>query len=116
MFDEDKQTLETQILDILTQNQIPAPQELKWSSIPFSGEWGISTSFFQTAADEARAGKNVKVPLRAQEIAEIVKQALGTPKNFSRVGTSFSLAAAAVLAVGSMPNTGTPSLTKYCNK
>lgn len=85
MFDEDKQTLETQILDILTQNQIPAPQELKWSSIPFSGEWGISTSFFQTAADEARAGKNVKVPLRAQEIAEIVKQALGTPKNFSRV-------------------------------
>jgi arginyl-tRNA synthetase len=85
MFEEDKQTLETQILDILTQNQIPAPQELKWSSIPFSGEWGISTSFFQTAADEARAGKNVKVPLRAQEIAEIVKQALGTPKNFSRV-------------------------------
>jgi len=85
MFDEDKQSLETQILDILTQNQIPAPQELKWSSIPFSGEWGISTSFFQTAADEARAGKNVKVPLRAQEIAEIVKQALGTPKNFSRV-------------------------------
>ncbi len=85
MIEEDKQTLETQILDILTQNQIPAPQELKWSSIPFSGEWGISTSFFQTAADEARAGKNVKVPLRAQEIAEIVKQALGTPKNFSRV-------------------------------
>jgi len=85
MFDEEKQTLETQILDILTQNQISTPQELKWSPIPFSGEWGISTSFFQTAADEARAGKNVKVPIRAQEIAEIVKQALGTPKNFSRV-------------------------------
>ena len=85
MFDEEKQTLEKQILDILTNNQIPTPQELKWSSIPFSGEWGISTSFFQTAADEARSGKNVKVPLRAQEIAEIVKQALGTPKNFSRI-------------------------------
>ena len=85
MFDEEKQTLETQILDILTNNQIPTPHELKWSSIPFSGEWGISTSFFQTAADEARSGKNVKVPLRAQEIAEIVKQALGTPKNFSRI-------------------------------
>lgn len=85
MFDEEKQTLETQILDILTQNQISTPQELKWSPIPFSGEWGISTSFFQTAADEARAGKNVKVSIRAQEIAEIVKQALGTPKNFSRV-------------------------------
>jgi len=85
MFDAEKQILETLILKILTQNQIPTPQEIKWSSIPFSGEWGISTSFFQTAADEARSGKQVKVPVRAQEIAELVKEGLGTPDNFSRV-------------------------------
>lgn len=85
MFDAEKQILETLILKILTQNQIPTPQEIKWSSIPFSGEWGISTSFFQTAADEARSGKQVKVPVRAQEIAELVKEGLRTPDNFSRV-------------------------------
>jgi len=49
---------------------------LKWTPIPFNGEWGISTSFFQTAADETRSGKKVAVPLRAQEIAEQVKAAV----------------------------------------
>jgi len=85
MFDQEKQILENRILKILSQNQIPTPEELKWAAIPFSGEWGISTSFFQTAADEARSGKPVKVPLRAQEIAELVKEELGTPPNFSRI-------------------------------
>lgn len=85
MFDQQRQDLEKEILNILASNQIQAPQELRWSSIPFSGEWGISTSFFQTAADEARSGKPVKVPVRAQEIAELVKEALGIPRYFSRV-------------------------------
>lgn len=85
MFDQERQNLENRILKILSENQLPIPQELRWASIPFSGEWGISTSFFQTAADEARSGKSVKVPLRAQEIAELVREVLGTPENFSRV-------------------------------
>ena len=85
MFNQERQNLENQILNILSENQIPIPVELRWASIPFSGEWGISTSFFQTAADEARSGKPVKVPLRAQEIAELVSEGLGTPENFSRV-------------------------------
>jgi arginyl-tRNA synthetase len=85
MFDQERKNLENRILKILSENQIPIPLELRWASIPFSGEWGISTSFFQTAADEARSGKSVKVPLRAQEIAELVSEALGAPENFSRI-------------------------------
>jgi arginyl-tRNA synthetase len=85
MFDQEQQALEEQILKILTQVQVPTTAGLKWASIPFSGEWGIATSFFQTAADEARSGKAVKVPVRAQEIAELVRDALGLPAGFSRV-------------------------------
>ena len=59
MFDQEQQALEIQIITILEQHDIPVPEELKWASIPFSGEWGTSTSFFQTAADEARSGKPV---------------------------------------------------------
>jgi arginyl-tRNA synthetase len=60
---------------------------LKWSAIPFSGEWGISTSFFQTAADEVRSGikSGLPVPHRAQQIAEQVKKAIGNLEGFSHV-------------------------------
>jgi arginyl-tRNA synthetase len=60
---------------------------LKWHAIPFAGEWGISTSFFQTAADEARVADGVKkpVPARAQEIAEQVKFQMGSVEGVSRV-------------------------------
>ena len=60
---------------------------LKWMPIPFSGEWGISTSFFQTAADEARAGKGARVPVpqRAQELAEQIGSRLGGMPGVSRV-------------------------------
>ena len=60
---------------------------LKWMPIPFSGEWGISTSFFQTAADEARAGKGTgkPVPHRAQELAEQLKPLMGGVQGVSRV-------------------------------
>jgi arginyl-tRNA synthetase len=56
---------------------------LEWKPIPFSGEWGISTSFFSTAALEARAGKKVSVPQRAQEIAGQVKDALDNTAGLS---------------------------------
>ncbi|HUE98312.1 MAG TPA: arginine--tRNA ligase, partial [Anaerolineales bacterium] len=59
--------------------------DLKWQPIPFSGEWGVSTSFFQTAANEARAGKGNKLPVpqRAQEIAEQVKAEIGNVPGIS---------------------------------
>jgi arginyl-tRNA synthetase len=75
MFLAEQQSIEDKIRAFCTGQGIPLAA-LKWMPIPFNGEWGISTSFFQTAADEARSGKKVAVPQRAQEIAEQVKAAV----------------------------------------
>jgi arginyl-tRNA synthetase len=87
MFDAEQKTIETKIKEFSQQQDILLA-ELKWQPIPFNGEWGISTSFFQTAANEARAGKgNGKpVPHRAQEIAEQVRDAVLSPSK-DGVGT-----------------------------
>ena len=60
---------------------------MKWSYIPFSGEWGISTSFFQVAADEARSGirSGLPVPQRAQQIAVQLSESLTGVKGISHV-------------------------------
>jgi arginyl-tRNA synthetase len=92
MFEHEQQIIEAKIQEFCKQNEIPIA-ELKWSPIPFSGEWGISTSFFGTAALEARSGKKIQVPQRAQEIAEQIKSAvlsvskdhIGSVEGISRV-------------------------------
>ena len=86
MFIKEQQIIETKIREFCAQNDI-ALAELKWMPIPFSGEWGISTSFFQTAANEARSGKGKKLPVpqRAQEIAEQVKGLIGSVGGISRI-------------------------------
>jgi arginyl-tRNA synthetase len=87
MFDNEQRAIEEKIKEFCSQHDIPLA-ELKWQPIPFSGEWGISTSFFQTAANEARADKSkgVPVPQRAQEIAEQVKGAALSPSK-GRIGS-----------------------------
>lgn len=85
MFDQERQAVEEIIQIYLHENDIPAPEGLSWRNIPFGGEWGIATSFFQVAAGEARSGKNIKVPVRAQELAETVRDHLGVPQGFIRV-------------------------------
>jgi arginyl-tRNA synthetase len=86
MFDAEQKAIEAKIKEFCNQQDIPLA-ELKWQPIPFNGEWGISTSFFQTAADEARAGKGTgkPVPQRAQEIAEQAGTQIGSAKGISRV-------------------------------
>lgn len=84
MFEKEQQTIEAKIREFCAKNQIPLA-ELIWKPIPFSGEWGMSTSFFATAAAEARAGKKVPVPQRAQEIAEQVKDQIGSVEGISHV-------------------------------
>src|SRR4026209_2605185 len=92
MFQKEQQLIEDKIKAFGMANDIPLA-ELKWQPIPFSGEWGFATSFFQTAANEARAGKGNKVPVpqKAQEIAEQVKGILrldaqdGSAEGISRV-------------------------------
>jgi arginyl-tRNA synthetase len=84
MFENEQRTIEAKIKTYCQQSGIPLA-ELKWQPIPFNGEWGISTSFFQTAADEARAGKGTgkPVPQRAQEIAEQVRVQIGSVQGIS---------------------------------
>jgi arginyl-tRNA synthetase len=86
MFETEQKLIEDRIKTFCAQNDIPLA-ELKWQAIPFSGEWGFATSFFQTAADEARAGKGNKtpVPQRAQQIAEQVKGQIGAVPGISRI-------------------------------
>ena len=86
MFDNEQKTIEAKIKEFCKQSDITLA-ELKWQPIPFNGEWGISTSFFQTAADEARAGKGtgVPVPQRAQEIAEQVRVHVGSVKGIGHI-------------------------------
>ena len=86
MFQKEQQLIEDKIKAYISAQEIPLA-ELKWQPIPFSGEWGVSTSFFQTAANEARSGKGKKMPVpqRAQEIAEQVKAQIGSMPGISHV-------------------------------
>jgi arginyl-tRNA synthetase len=86
MFQKEQQLIEEKIKAFCTQNDI-ALADLKWQPIPFSGEWGFATSFFQTAANEAKLGKGNKLPVpqKAQEIAEQVKGQLGSVDGISHI-------------------------------
>jgi arginyl-tRNA synthetase len=95
MFENEQQLIEEKIKAYCAGNDIPLA-ELKCQPIPFSGEWGVSSSFFQTAANEARAGKGnpanstrddrkIPVPQRAQEIAEQVRAEIGNIPGISHV-------------------------------
>ncbi len=86
MSNELQQTLEEKLRRIAEANGLRlAP--LKWTAIPFAGEWGTGTSLFQTAADEARQGRGTgkPVPQRAQELAELARDSLGALPGVSRV-------------------------------
>ena len=86
MFRSEQQAVEEKIRNICTASGLPIPAEISWNPIPFAGAWGISTSFFQLAANEARQrGEKINVAQRAQEIVAAVAQELGTPEGFARV-------------------------------
>jgi arginyl-tRNA synthetase len=89
MFIAEQHAVESQIRAYCAENGLSEPGEVQWNPIPFAGEWGISTSFFQLAAQEARrtdrTGLGTPVPQRAQEIAAAVAKRLGTPPGFSHV-------------------------------
>ena len=85
MFEIEQNLIAEKITAFCSQQGLPE-FKVDWKWIPFSGQWGISMSFFQLAALEARnSGKKINVPERAQEIALAVKNALGTPAGFDRL-------------------------------
>ena len=85
MFTTEKQTITEKIKKLLLERKIPEPYPLIWTSIPFRDGWGISTSFFQIAANEARSGKKVNVPQRASELAQAIAKSLELPTGFERI-------------------------------
>jgi len=90
MFNSDKETIEAQIQAFCQENGLPPPGEINWTPIPFAGEWGISTSFFKLAAQEARRSTNQHnkkeiVAQRAQKIASGIASKLGRRSEFSRI-------------------------------
>jgi arginyl-tRNA synthetase len=84
MFEIEQKEIEGRILNFCAGNGLPTPA-LQWTYIPFSGQWGISTSFFQLASMEAKQGKKVIVPQRSQELAQQVAAYIGQPAGFERV-------------------------------
>lgn len=89
MFEQERATIEKEIRAFCQAEALPAPAEIHWSQIPFSGEWGLSTSLFQLAADEVRqTGKKINVTQRAAELAEKLAAYLGTPQGFARVAAA----------------------------
>jgi arginyl-tRNA synthetase len=90
MYKSQQQAISDKIRLFCSEHHLPTPDEITWKPIPFSGEWGISTSFFQLAAQEAHAlkeatGRSVNVVERAQEIAASVADFLGTQPGYSHL-------------------------------
>lgn len=57
-----------------------------WVPIPFKGKWGFGTpACFQIAAAEAKSGKKINVPQRAEEIASLVSKSILPPSGFDAV-------------------------------
>ncbi len=83
MLDTYKTQIEEQIADILQREGIRSAV-LQWNLIPFSGHWGISTSFFQVAAQEAHSGKKTNIPQRALELAVLTADQLVLPEDFEK--------------------------------
>jgi len=82
MFEKEKNKLNLRIKDYLKREGIDVPL-IEFRQIPFSGEWGLAIPLFPIAAGEARSGKKVNVPKRAQELAQGIKDNLGDLQEFS---------------------------------
>ncbi len=85
MFEQQQRRLEGQIRALLEEAGVPLPEQLNFTDLPFKGTWGFALPMFPLAAAERRSGKPVRVPQRAQELAEYVAQHLQLPEGFQRV-------------------------------
>ena len=84
MFEKEQKEINRQITAYLEKNDLPV-KELQWTWVPFSGNWGIATSFFQLASEDAKAkGVKMNVPAHAQEIAQGLAETLVLPEGMER--------------------------------
>jgi arginyl-tRNA synthetase len=86
MFENELKTATDLIVKQIKTMDIPLPERIDWIPTPFSGQWGFGTAAsFQIAAAEARAGKEIKVPYRAQDIAHEIIENMGSIPGFIQI-------------------------------
>ena len=86
MFGTELGTLSEQIRERLTALGAPPPDRVEWAPVPFRGSWGFGTAAcFQAAAAEARSGKDVRVPERAEALARELAAQIAPPFGFTRL-------------------------------
>jgi arginyl-tRNA synthetase len=86
MFERDLAGVGEQMTQVLAGLGIPSVGEVKWQPTPFAGEWGQGTNLaFLAAAAEAKSGKKVNVPARAQELARLLAETVKLPEGFGRI-------------------------------
>lgn len=85
LFEREQRSINQRLAEFCQRNSLPA-MEFQWTPIPFAGQWGISTSFFQLASAYARSqGLKANIPALAGELAEKFIAGIGLPEGFSRV-------------------------------
>jgi arginyl-tRNA synthetase len=76
MYESEQQAINQRIQEISTQMGWGDVQP-RWSWIPFNGQWGIATSFFELAARVAQNDPSIQVNSLSSQMAEIVKERIG---------------------------------------
>ncbi len=83
MFEFEQQLAEAQIHLYCREAGLPLT-EVKWTWIPFNGQWGIATTFFQLAALSFGSSRG-NVAQRANEIAVALAERLSGTEGFDRI-------------------------------
>jgi len=66
--------------------KLPYSDTIDWLPTPFEGDWGYGTAVcFKIAAEEAKTDRNIQVPQRAQEVANLLLNDLQNLEGFDHV-------------------------------
>ncbi len=90
IFEDAIQSINQQVLSMLSDRGITEPASIDWNSIPLVNQWGLGTSVcLKAAAFLQRSGKNsAPVARQAQELAEQLAAGINLPAGFARVEAS----------------------------
>jgi len=83
MFENEQRQVDNQIKEYCRELGLPEV-ELKWTWIPFNGQWGISTTFFQLAAMSHSENKGT-VGAYAAQLAEKIAEKLQGSAGFEKI-------------------------------
>jgi arginyl-tRNA synthetase len=83
MFEAERSSIDAKIKTILEKEGIRVDSFI-WSWIPFSGHWGIATSFFKLASSNPVFKPELDVRLRAAAMADLVKKDLDLSNEFEK--------------------------------